>query len=362
MKITNVLPIILLLASCSDAPREEVALAEGPDTVVETAAAEPSIESTATSPLEEVLPSVPEEAPLMVDLDWSQVPVSSADIGTFPYLTAPEGYVILKNGHTAVSETGYSDFAEFSQLLMFDGASFSQAEGKKAELQFGMKGKVKWDAYRFDRSIEDYLASIGAQLIFKGKIPSKLLKMLNEEDKLNVHQFIQGDPWNKSPVRHYMLNHQSGQFVFQVWSNTASGEVGVVEVKRFVQTIKAPTASEIMQDIDASGKAVLHILFDTNKATLKAEGQQVVDEIQKLLESNAALNLSIEGHTDNTGTGERNKALSIERANAVMYSLAAKGIDIKRLKAAGFGADKPIAANDTEENKAQNRRVELVKF
>lgn len=45
-----------------------------------------------------------------------------------------------------------------------------------------------------------------------------------------------------------------------------------------------------------------------------------------------------------------------------MYALAAKGVDIKRLKSAGFGADKPLAANDTDDNKAKNRRVELVKF
>ena len=45
-----------------------------------------------------------------------------------------------------------------------------------------------------------------------------------------------------------------------------------------------------------------------------------------------------------------------------MYALAGKGIDIKRLKATGFGSEKPIKPNDTEENKAQNRRVELVKF
>ncbi len=74
------------------------------------------------------------------------------------------------------------------------------------------------------------------------------------------------------------------------------------------------------------------------------------------------MKLSIEGHTDNSGSVERNKKLSTDRANTVMYALAGKGTDIKRLKARGFGAEKPSVPNNTEENKAKNRRVELVKF
>lgn len=77
---------------------------------------------------------------------------------------------------------------------------------------------------------------------------------------------------------------------------------------------------------------------------------------------NTKLKLSIEGHTDNTGSISRNKQLSTERANTVMYGLAGKGIDIKRLKATGFGSEKPLKLNDTDENKTQNRRVEMVKF
>lgn len=115
-------------------------------------------------------------------------------------------------------------------------------------------------------------------------------------------------------------------------------------------------------DIDKTGKAILNINFDTDKASLKSDGQKIVDEIYTLLNTNTNLKLSIEGHTDNAGSTARNKQLSIERANTVMYALAGKGIDIKRLKAAGFGSEKPLTENNTEENKAQNRRVELVKF
>ena len=118
----------------------------------------------------------------------------------------------------------------------------------------------------------------------------------------------------------------------------------------------------MQKEIDAKGKAILNINFDTDKATLKPDGLKLVDEIFILLTNSPNLKLSIEGHTDNTGSVARNKQLSTDRANTVMYALAGKGIDIKRLKATGFGPEKPISTKDTDKNKAKNRRVELVKF
>jgi outer membrane protein OmpA-like peptidoglycan-associated protein len=69
----------------------------------------------------------------------------------------------------------------------------------------------------------------------------------------------------------------------------------------------------------------------------------------------------VEGHTDNVGNPKSNKTLSDERAKSVVAAIVSQGIDTKRLSAAGYGQDKPIADNKTEEGKAKNRRVELVK-
>jgi outer membrane protein OmpA-like peptidoglycan-associated protein len=81
----------------------------------------------------------------------------------------------------------------------------------------------------------------------------------------------------------------------------------------------------------------------------------------KLLEDNPDLSLTVEGHTDNVGAPDYNKRLSDDRARSVVAALTAKGIEARRLKAAGFGQDKPVADNGTEEGRAKNRRVELVK-
>ncbi|GAA4050697.1 hypothetical protein GCM10022409_41800 [Hymenobacter glaciei] len=84
-------------------------------------------------------------------------------------------------------------------------------------------------------------------------------------------------------------------------------------------------------------------------------------EIVKLLQASPALRLSVEGHTDNAGKPAHNQALSEARAREVVRTITTQGIAADRLQAAGFGQSHPLADNATDEGRAKNRRVELVK-
>jgi outer membrane protein OmpA-like peptidoglycan-associated protein len=102
--------------------------------------------------------------------------------------------------------------------------------------------------------------------------------------------------------------------------------------------------------------------FDSGKAEIKPESDVALEQISKLLLSNAALKVYVVGHTDNVGTIEANMKLSKERADAVVNALVTKyGIQAARLKSYGVASLVPVASNDNEEGKAKNRRVELVK-
>ena len=122
----------------------------------------------------------------------------------------------------------------------------------------------------------------------------------------------------------------------------------------------AVTAGQMASQIKKAGFATLHINFDTGKSELKADGQAAVKEIAAMMKADAAMKLSIQGHTDNVGTPASNKQLSESRAKSVMSAVVALGIDASRLKALGFGQDKPVDSNATESGRAKNRRVELV--
>ena len=107
--------------------------------------------------------------------------------------------------------------------------------------------------------------------------------------------------------------------------------------------------------ISVSGTA-----FPSGKATLTTDAKYVLAKVSGMLLVLPNGRMSIEGHTDSTGSDELNRGLSLARAEAVQTFLREMGVAQSRVSAKGFGADKPIAPNDTPEGRAKNRRVEIV--
>ena len=101
------------------------------------------------------------------------------------------------------------------------------------------------------------------------------------------------------------------------------------------------------------------IRFRTGRATLLRSSYVVLTEVQEALDADPTLQLAISGHTDSTGDRDKNLALSQARAEAVAAWLRGKGIAEERMTMEGLGPDKPVATNDTDDGRAENRRVEL---
>lgn len=102
-----------------------------------------------------------------------------------------------------------------------------------------------------------------------------------------------------------------------------------------------------------------NVLFDTDKAEIKAAGRELLVNVADFLKANPQYTVEIQGHTDSTGSHDHNMKLSQARANSVLSFLVAQGVDAQRLSAVGFGPDQPVASNDTREGRARNRRVDL---
>lgn len=111
----------------------------------------------------------------------------------------------------------------------------------------------------------------------------------------------------------------------------------------------------------AKQKIVLRgVNFDFDKATLRPDGRPILDEAARILNENPSLRVQVRGYTDSIGSDAYNLRLSIRRAETVKNYLVSKGVAASRLEVEGFGESNPVASNDTEEGRAQNRRVELV--
>ena len=122
------------------------------------------------------------------------------------------------------------------------------------------------------------------------------------------------------------------------------------------------TADSLAAALTASGSvAIRDILFDTGKATIQPSSAPTLALIAEMLQANPETVLEIQGHTDNVGTPASNVALSRDRATAVKAALVKAGIAGERLSTKGLGDTQPVADNSTEDGRARNRRVELVK-
>ena len=143
---------------------------------------------------------------------------------------------------------------------------------------------------------------------------------------------------------------------------TGSYALTIVERKEMAQTIEA-SADVFSKDLKNTGRAAVYgIYFDTGKSEIKPESAPAIEEIAKVLKADAALKIFVVGHTDNVGGLDSNMRLSQARADSVVQALErTHAIAPPRLKAFGCGPYSPVTSNDTEEGRAKNRRVELVK-
>jgi OmpA-OmpF porin, OOP family len=148
----------------------------------------------------------------------------------------------------------------------------------------------------------------------------------------------------------------------EIWSyiEPSDGEYNITIVER--QAMKQDiTAGQLIEALEKEGHVALYINFDTGKDVIKPESASIMEQVTKMLKDNPTLNIIIEGHTDSTGDAEGNQRLSEMRATAVKNAVVKSGIETSRLNAIGYGRTKPIADNNTEDGRAKNRRVEIVK-
>jgi len=164
------------------------------------------------------------------------------------------------------------------------------------------------------------------------------------EDSPEIITAHKGGTW-------YLLDNK-GTFYYQT----------IVIEKSMNQEVTADAAS-LSDELKKSGHvAVYGIHFETGKAAILPDSENVLGEIVKMLQHNPDVKLSVEGHTDNVGAVARNQTLSEKRAQAVVAWLTAHGVPAARLSAKGWGQSKPVADNATDDGRAKNRRVELVKM
>lgn len=221
----------------------------------------------------------------------------------------------------------------------------------------------EYSEIEFQRNYVDAIAALGGAEVSRVQYTHQVNAAFGGRATVDKH--YHGTCASDGCENHTYLIRQGGK---EYWIQVSTGaiplhgELVVLEKQALTSKLALLDAAAMKNKLDADGHVALYINFDTDKATLRPDAAPVIDEIAKLLQADASLKLSIDGHTDSTGSAERNRALSKQRAEAVRSALLAKGVAADRLGAQGFGPDKPLADNGSDEGRARNRRVELVRI
>ncbi|MGE5646769.1 MAG: OmpA family protein [Acidobacteriota bacterium] len=158
-----------------------------------------------------------------------------------------------------------------------------------------------------------------------------------------------------------VTGHKEAQWVYVITRNS-SYMMRTLKEKALDVTMEA-NAAGWAQQIEQTGRASIYgITFDTAKATIKPDSEKVLMEMMALFQKNPTWRFAVAGHTDNVGAKQANLLLSRQRAEAVAAWLKAHGVNGDRLLPGGFGDLAPVADNATEDGRAKNRRVDLIKL
>jgi outer membrane protein OmpA-like peptidoglycan-associated protein len=205
-------------------------------------------------------------------------------------------------------------------------------EGERTKIQYYLQeGSPQPSFLQIRRNYGNALKNIGGTVLF-------------DEERRGTYKVVKGgkEVW----------------IALEAFNEGRTYELVVLEMEAMTQEV---TADAMYDALKKDGFIALYINFDTGKSDIKPESMMIIDQVAALLKAHADLKVSIEGHTDNVGTPQNNKILSQQRAKSVMSAVVQKGIAADRMTAVGWGQEKPIADNRSEDGRAKNRRVEVVK-
>lgn len=208
--------------------------------------------------------------------------------------------------------------------------------------------------------VDIYLAPLAKQLSLTGDILDKKTNNKIAAPKISLVQ--KGNPTTLSPTGDGGSYRQDipgfGWYVFNV---SAEGYLNATDSVQVIDENTIPVVKNILMTPIEVGVTVRlkNIYFDFDKTTLKSESFVELDKVVDFLKQNAHVSIEIAGHTDSKGSDDYNMNLSQGRSQSVVDYISSQGIDKSRLQAHGYGETKPIDTNDTDEGRANNRRVEF---
>jgi OmpA-OmpF porin, OOP family len=223
---------------------------------------------------------------------------------------------------------------------IFDERGYPRIEGKLEKTTYTRSDGKAVEGFLIQKNYEDTIKQMGG----------RLFAVMNGEDV------------RRGQMHHIHLIEKNGQRKWVLIDTRSDTYKLSLLVITQIEMPKILEVGEFQKQLDTQGYVTLNVNFDNNKSAIRAEDKPTLNQVVQLLKASPKLRLSVDGHTDNVGNAAANKTLSQQRSEAIVAYLVGEGIEKSRLVAKGFGSENPIADNRSEDGRAKNRRVELVKL
>jgi outer membrane protein OmpA-like peptidoglycan-associated protein len=252
-------------------------------------------------------------------------------------------FVSTKDGNRGYYASVREDGLGYSDIYRIEMIPKPPVKAETAPVAAKVVQPLKFNVRVFDA---DTKAPVAAKVILKGKADNVAIAFANTRS--GAFDFTITDEKPKE----YMLSVEREGYAFQNITISLPGATDQSNtISRNVELRKLQVGvSSILRNI----------YFDFNRASFKQESYTELSKLENMLRQNPSVRVEIAGHTDAYGNWDYNKKLSLQRATAVRNFLTGRGIDPRRIQAAGYGASRPLASNDDEvAGREINRRVEF---
>lgn len=268
----------------------------------------------------------------------SVIPIQAAEVREHPLIRPFPGSVLAKNN------SKYEKFAAYDFYYV--------DEKTKRRMKKNVQGEYYYLLYEVKTSSGARVKDISKLEFFENYKNAAVEKggKVTYQDQIYLHFTMPRSDGGTTWCRANFVPNMGQQYLI------------IIDEKGMKQSMTFGP-KELKDALDKDGKVLLYgILFDTDKASLKPKSVEQLMHMVTLMQTYPDLYLEVQGHTDSQGSDEYNMTLSDKRAGTVCTFLELFGIEPGRLVPKGYGETMPVASNDTEEGRAQNRRVELVKI
>ena len=294
-------------------------------------------------------------APAKPAFSIAAVPVSKADLGTFPYFKTLPNFM-------ATDSTTH----ESNRTYFYDGKTFFTIDGKVSSQNLNIKNSNEPIVSEFGciQEFDKVISTLGGVKFFTGKMPDEALKAFAGADAVELGSAGKAAvaPSSYYGVVEYVIKTPDKE----VWVQLQPYSLGskfytllVVEKSTPLVSLNTNKTNEIVASLEKDRKAIVHLLFAPDSDTLLSESKDEILSIAGVYQAHPDWKLSLAFYNAPVGSAAYTLALTGKRAAAIQQQLLLLGVKNASLTATGMGDVKPMASNDTETGRLLNTRVEI---